>query len=219
MRYFFLLVMFVNIGLASSQSYNKTDFLVIVDVLAPLDDRKVYKSNGLNFSFGVGAGFNFMTRLPKKIAVRYGIELALNRVNFVLNDSQTFNSFSQLKIPVLFQYSLDIDRRRKNTIDFFIGTKVIFQKGHVISGLTSSGDFSTFYFKKIGGVFPLLTFGIGYDLKLRSPYFLGIEIAYNLGLLKTLSYKYQSTYREYSYESKQTHLSLKVLFPLNARAK
>lgn len=212
-----ILFLYLIINNVLSQEENKTIAFATFQFLSPTENSMVAKDNRLNFSFGMGIGLNLKTKFSESSSLVYGLELASTRNNYLFDGFSVFGSFSQFKFPIYHQYSLPLDRRKKNIINLFLGTEILVQQYSEIGGSLSSSASKKYEIVRIGGFFPLLKFGFGYDLKFKSNYFIGFEAGYNLGFTKAMEVSFINEEQIVEYNSNLSHIHFKVLFPLNAR--
>ncbi|HLV41301.1 MAG TPA: hypothetical protein VKY37_03390 [Brumimicrobium sp.] len=198
-----------------SQEGKKTKAFVTFELLSPSENSLIVKDNNLNFSFGMGLGLNLRTQFTESSALVYGLEYASTRRNFVFDGFSTFATFAHFKLPIYYQYTLALDQRKKNKINLFLGTKIVVQDGARIGGGGSGNSGKKYEMEKIGGIFPLMTFGFGYDLKFKSNYFIGFEAGYNLGFINAVETTFFHADQFLEYSSNLTHIHFKASFPLN----
>ncbi|HZH85780.1 MAG TPA: hypothetical protein VFD77_00590 [Brumimicrobium sp.] len=209
------LVLFFTFAITPLFSQKKTTAFATIEFLYPAERSSLSGNSHLKLSFGMGIGLNLKTKFTENTALVYGLEYASTQRNFIFDGFSTFGAFSHFKVPVYYQYSLALDR--KNKINFFLGTKVVLQDGARIS-VGGSGNFGKKYeVERKEGVFPLVTFGLGYDLKFKGNYFIGLEAGYSSGFLTATETKFKSEGQEVKYSSKLSHINVKVLFPLNVK--
>lgn len=212
----YLIVLTIATNLSSyGQSNEKgTKAFVSTEFIIPSKISTIKGDLELNFSLGWGIGLNLKTNFSKNLSLLYGLGYASVRKNFLVDGFSDFASFAQFKTPIYIQYSLFLDRKRKHTLNFIAGTQVIFQTGSKISGTGKSSGNKEFIVEKIGGVFPLVSFGFGYDFKFKNNYFISFTSTYNIGFSDVMDVRYTAGEKVLEYSTQLSHFNLKFSFPL-----
>lgn len=212
-----ILFSFIIVAPLFSQEKKKTTAFMTLEYLSPAESVRFKSENLINFSFGLGIGLNLKTHFSESSALLYGLELASTRTNLILDGVGVYASFSHFKFPVYYHYSLPLDRKKKHLLNLFLGTKIMIQQGGEISGSGSKFGGTKYSVNNIGGVFPFLTFGFGYDLKFKNNYFVGFEAGYTMGFINTIDAEYIDNKNHLNFSSKRSHFNVKVLFPINPK--
>lgn len=211
MKQFFLFTLI----LASSSIFaqkRKTIFFIETELLIPAENTSMFKSSKVDFSFGFGLGLNLNSRIGKNFSILYGLEYASVRRNFLLDGFSTFASFARFKFPIYFQYKLNLDRHHRNRLHFMLGGQLVVQGNSKVGGVYNSNY--QFIMINRGGVFPLVSFGFGYEIEFRNGYFINIKSTYNMGFIDALSMSYEEENTSVGFKSKLSHFNIKFSFPL-----
>lgn len=212
--YLLALAFMITLNSYGQSDEKRTMAFVSTEFIVPSENAMIKGESKLNFSFGWGIGLNLKTSFSESSSLLYGLGYASVRRNFIFDGFSSFSSFAQFKVPIYYQYTLYLDRKRKNALNFIVGAQVLFQTGSKIDGTDKSSGNKHFTVENKGGVFPLVSFGFGYDLKFKNNYFISFKSTYNLGFTNATNIRYTADDKVLEYSSQLSHFNLKVSFPL-----
>ncbi len=173
---------------------------------------------------GLGAGIIGQTQIVSNFSAVYGLEYNFFWTRKIAREFVVNDSFGHLAIPIGFRYKFNLNRAKKNFLNFTLGSKVLFQMidkhdyignqsvGNQNNGNQNSDNEFTIEIKQKKGVFPLLYFGVGYEVSINRTFFMQIIGSYHVGFINSHRINVNDML---TITSKSNYFSLAVCIPIN----